>query len=366
MQVFASMREFDHEEVGFISQPESGLRAIIAIYSTVLGPALGGTRMWPYESEDAALQDVLRLSRGLSYKAAVAGLNLGGGQAVIMGDPKTDKNEKLFRAFGRFIKGLGGRYIAAEDVGTTVRDMEWVRMETDYVTGIDVALGGSGDPSPVCAMGTHYGMKAAARYVWGTDSIAGKKVAVQGLGRVGQSLVKLLCEEGAGVVATDIDETAVKKSVEQFKIKTVSPNDIYRVDADIFAPCALGAVVNNETIPQFKFRIIAGAANNQLADEEKHGEVLRQRGIIYAPDYVINCGGLIHVANEYEGYPREKASSQAKDIYDTLLTIFDTAEKENIPTHKASNRLAEKRIKDMEETKRIYTRRDMFPRRRGF
>jgi leucine dehydrogenase len=301
----------------------------------------------------------------MSYKAAAAGLNLGGGQTVIIGNPKTDKNEKLFRAFGRFVQSLGGRYITAEDVGTSIRDMEWVRMETDYVTGIDVALGGSGDPSPVTAMGTFYGIRAAAKYVWGNDSIAGKKVAVQGLGRVGQFLVKHLCEEGAEVIATDMDEKTVRKVVDQYKIKAVGLSEIYSVDADIFAPCALGAIVNDDTIPQFKFKIIAGSANNQLADEEKHGEVVRQKGILYAPDYVINAGGLINVANEYEGYPREKALSQAKDIYDILLNIFEIAEKENIPTHKASNRLAEKRIKDMEETKRIYARRDRFPRRRG-
>lgn len=352
------MGEFDHEQVVFVNQPESGLKGIIAIHSTVLGPALGGTRMWPYESEDAALEDVLRLSRGMSYKAAAAGLNLGGGKAVIIGNSKTDKNEKLFRVFGRFIQGLGGRYITAEDVGTTIRDMEWVRMETGYVTGIGEALGGSGDPSPVTALGTFYGMKAAAKQIWGSDSLTGKKIAIQGLGHVGYYLVKHLHEEGAELFCTDIDKNSVKRVVDEFNTEAVDTEEIYSIDADIFAPCALGAIVNDETIPQFKFKIIAGSANNQLADEEKHGEVLRQKGILYAPDYVTNSGGLISVANELEGYRQEKALSQAKDIYDILLEIFEVAEKENIPTHKASNRLAEKRIKDMQETKRIYTSRN--------
>lgn len=365
MQVFSSMGDRGHEEVVFVSHPESGLRGIIAIHNTVLGPALGGTRMWPYETEDAALNDVLRLSRGMTYKAAAAGLNLGGGKAVIIGDPKTDKNEKLFRAFGRFIQGLGGRYITAEDVGTSVRDMEWVRIETDFVTGIDEALGGSGDPSPVTAMGVFYGIKAAAKKFWGNESLAGKKVAVQGLGHVGYYLVRHVVEEGAEAIVTDIDKNSVKQVVDEFNAKAVEPDEIYEADADIFAPCALGAVVNDETLPKFRFSIIAGAANNQLADEEKHGAALREKGILYAPDYVINAGGLINVANELEGYHRERSLNQAKSIYDILLDIFDIAEKENIPTHKASNRLAEKRIQEIGATKRIHTQRTRIARDRA-
>ncbi len=365
MDLFPIMNHHGHEEVIYLNHPESGLKGIIAIHDTTLGPALGGTRMWAYETEEAALNDVLRLSRGMTYKAAAAGLNLGGGKAVIIGDPKTGKNEKLFRAFGRFIQGLGGRYITAEDVGTSVRDMEWVRMETDYVTGIDEALGGSGDPSPVTALGTFYGIKAAAKKYWGRDTLSGKKVAVQGLGHVGYYLVSHLCKEGAEVTVTDIDQNAVRKVVDEFRVKAVEPSEIYSVDADIFSPCALGAIVNDETLPMFKFKVIAGAANNQLADEEKHGETLRKKGILYAPDYVINAGGLINVANELEGYDRERALAQAKGIYAILLEVFEIAEKERVPTYKASNRLAEKRIREIVETRRIHARRTVLARNRA-
>lgn len=364
MKIFASMEERNHEQVIFINHPESGLKGIIAIHSTILGPALGGTRMWPYENEEAALKDVLRLSRGMTYKAAAAGLNLGGGKAVIIGNPKTDKNEKLFRAFGRFIHGLSGRYITAEDVGTSVKDMEWVRMETDFVTGIDEALGGSGDPSPVTAAGTYHGIKAAARKMWGSDSLAGKTLAVQGLGHVGYHLVTHLHKEGAKLIVADIDETATRRVVDEFGARAVETDEIYGVDADIFSPCALGAVVNDDTVPKFKFKIIAGAANNQLAIEEKHGKALRDRGILYAPDYVINSGGLINVANELEGYHRERALRQAMGIYDILLEVFDIAEKENISTHTASNHLAEKRLQDMVEVRRIHTQRTIIHRDR--
>jgi len=364
MNVFTSMEERNHEQVIFINHPESGLKGIIAIHSTDLGPALGGTRMWKYENEEAALKDVLRLSRGMTYKAAAAGLNLGGGKAVIIGNPKTDKKEKLFRAFGRFIQGLSGRYITAEDVGTSVKDMEWLRMETDFVTGIDEALGGSGDPSPVTATGTYYGIKAAAKKVWGSDSLAGKTVAVQGLGHVGYHLIKHLHKEGANPIVADIDKTAVKRVIDEFGVKAVDTDEIYGVDADIFSPCALGAVVNDQTIPKFRFKIIAGAASNQLAIEEKHGKALRDRGILYAPDYVINAGGLINVANELEGYHRERALNQAIGIYDILLQVFDIAEKENISTHLASNHLAEERLQAMAEVKRIHTQRTIIHRDR--
>ena len=364
MRVFASMEERNHEQVIFINHPESGLKGIIAIHSTILGPALGGTRMWQYENEEAALQDVLRLSRGMTYKASAAGLNLGGGKAVIIGNPKTDKTEKLFRAFGRFIHGLSGRYITAEDVGTSVKDMEWVRMETDFVTGIDEALGGSGDPSPVTAIGTYYGIKATAKKVWGSDSLAGKTVAVQGLGHVGYHLINHLQKEGANLIVADIDEAATKRVVDEFGVKAIGADEIYGVEADIFAPCALGAVVNDETIPKFRFKIIAGAANNQLAVEDKHGKALRDRGILYAPDYVINSGGLINVANELEGYHRQRALNQAMGIYDILLQVFDIAEKENISTHAASNHLAEKRLQDVAAVRRIHTQRTVIHRDR--
>lgn len=355
MAIFEQLIEREHEEVVFCSDPTAGLKAIIAIHNTTLGPALGGTRMWNYDTEEEALHDVLRLSRGMTYKAAAAGLNLGGGKAVIIGDPKTMQTEELFRSFGQFVDGLGGRYITAEDVGTSVRVMEWVRMETDFVTGIDEVLGGSGDPSPMTALGVFHGIRACARHRWDSEDLSGKRVAIQGLGHVGYYLAQDLKEAGAELIVTDIDEAKVKKVVEDFEAKGVGHDDIYDVEADIFAPCALGGVVNDDTLRQFKFEIIAGAANNQLEEEEKHGQALRKRNILYAPDYVINAGGLINVANEIEGYHRERALKQVGQIYDALLSIFREADEQDIPTYQASNRLAEKRIKRMGHLKQIYT-----------
>jgi len=355
MGIFDLLERREHEQVVFCSEPTVGLRAIIAIHNTTLGPALGGTRMWPYETEEAALTDVLRLSRGMTYKAAAAGLNLGGGKAVIIGDPKQMKNEALFRSFGRFVDGLGGRYITAEDVGTSVRDMEWVRMETDNVTGIDEALGGSGDPSPVTALGVFYGIKACAKYRWGSEDLGGKTVAVQGLGHVGYYLVKDLTEAGAKVIVTDIDSERVNRVVNEFNATAVDQEKIYDVDAEIFAPCALGGIVNDDTIPRFHFEIIAGGANNQLGHEENHGKILREKGILYAPDYVINSGGLINVANEIEGYHRERALKQATGIYDILLEVFNIADDQGIPTYQASNHLAEQRISKISRLRDVYT-----------
>jgi leucine dehydrogenase len=348
------MSQHSHEQVVFCNDLNSGLRAIIAIHDTTLGPSLGGTRMWPYKSEEEALADVLRLSRGMTYKAAAAGLNLGGGKAVIIGDPQKDKNEMLFRAFGRFVEGLNGRYITAEDVGTAVHDMEWVRMETNWVTGISEALGGSGDPSPVTARGVYHGMKACTEQVFKTSSLKGLKVAIQGLGHVGYYLAEFLHKEKAQLVVTDIHEDRVKKVTEDFGATPVHPDEIYSVSAGIFAPCALGAIINDDTIPQFKFKIIAGGANNQLADESKHGKVLKDKGILYAPDYVINAGGLINVANEIEGYNREKALKQAEGIYHILKEVLHLAQTENLPTAEASNRLAERRIEAVARLKRMH------------
>lgn len=357
MVIFDRLDKRDHEQVVFCSDKSTGLRAIIAIHDTTLGPALGGTRMWNYDSEEAALKDVLRLSRGMTYKAAAAGLNLGGGKAVIIGDPKTMKNEYLFRSFGRFVEGLGGRYITAEDVGTSVRDMEWVRMETDHVTGIGEALGGSGDPSPVTALGVFSGIKACAKYRWDSEKLNGITVAIQGLGHVGYYLAKDLHEAGAKLIVTDIDDGCVKRVVEEFDATAVDGDEIYSVDAEIFAPCALGGIVNDDAIDQFKFQIIAGAANNQLGQEEKHGQALREKNILYAPDYVINAGGLINVANEIEGYHRERALKQATSIYDILLEVFEISDEQGIPTYQASNHLAERRINNLRHTKDIYTAR---------
>jgi len=291
MELFKYMEMYDYEQTVVCQDKESGLKAIIAIHDTTLGPALGGTRMWTYESEEAAFEDALRLAKGMTYKNAAAGLNLGGGKTVIIGDPRKDKNEAMFRAFGRFIQGLNGRYITAEDVGTTVADMDLVYSETDYVTGISPAFGSSGNPSPVTAYGVYVGMKAAAKEAFGDDSLEGKTVAVQGVGNVSYELCRHLHEEGAKLIVTDINQEAVQKAVEAFGAKAVDINDIYSVDCDIFSPCALGAIINDETIPQLKAKVIAGAANNQLKDPI-HGDIIYEKGIVYAPDYVINSGGV--------------------------------------------------------------------------
>jgi leucine dehydrogenase len=365
MSIFDEITKRGHEQVVFFSNKEANLRAIIAIHDTTLGPALGGTRMWMYASENDALIDVLRLSRGMTYKAAVSGLNLGGGKAVIIGDPHKDKDESMFRAFGRFVDGLAGRYITAEDVGTTVEDMEYVRMETKYVTGIDKALGGSGDPSPFTAYGVYVGMKACMKELTGSDSLVGKKVAVQGAGHVAKYLCERLAKEGAKIFVSDIYEDKVKAVAAESKAEIVHPDKIYDVDADVFCPCALGAVVNDETLPRMKFKIIAGGANNVLADENKHGKILLDRGIIYAPDYAINAGGLINVAAELGGYHPERAMKQAGLIYDTIRKIIEIAKKEHIPTHEASNKLAEERIKSIGTIRQKYTGKSEFAGRLG-
>ncbi len=351
--MFAELELYGHEQVVFCSDPEVGLKAIIAIHDTTLGPALGGTRMWNYPSDADAITDVLRLSRGMTYKAAVAGLNLGGGKAVIIGDPSTQKNEMLFRSYGRYIETLRGRYITAEDVGTTVRDMEWIQMETSYVTGV-AGEHGSGDPSPYTALGVFVGIKAAAQFAYGSDSLAGKRIAVQGAGNVARNLVAQLVKDGARVVVTDIFEEKALQICSQYGAEYVPPNKIYTIDCDIFSPNALGAILNDTTIPQLRCSIVAGAANNQLADEERHALMLSQRGILYAPDYVINAGGLISVTSEIEHWSREQVSRKVENIYDTLLRIFRIAQREGILTNEASNRIAEERIAQVRHIHRTY------------
>lgn len=365
MNIFDEMNRRGHEQVVFCSEPKAGLNAIIAVHNTSLGPSLGGVRMWTYASTDEALRDVLRLSRGMTYKAAIAGLNLGGGKAVIIGDPNKDKTEALFRTYGRFVEGLGGRYITAEDVGTTVREMEWVRLETKYVTGTSRALGGSGDPSPVTALGVFVGMKACAHEVYGSDSLKGKTVIVQGAGNVASYLCSHLKKDGAKIVVTDIFEAKAKKLARTVKATYVKPEKIYSIRGDIFAPCALGGILNNDTIPQLKVRIVAGGANNQLLDEKTHMQMLMERGILYAPDYAINAGGLMNVANELEGYSAEKALKQAEGIYDIVRAIFARAKAENIPTLVAANRLAEARVESVSRIKQIYAGKSEFAGRFG-
>jgi leucine dehydrogenase len=344
MNIFDFMGSHGHEQVVLCSEPSVGYRGIIAIHNTTLGPALGGTRFWNYATEEEAIVDALRLAKGMTYKAAVTGLNLGGGKSVIIGDPRIKQGrEMIFRAHGRFVDSLKGRYITAEDVGTSVEDMDFVQMETKFVAGLQ---GGSGDPSPITAHGTYYGIKAAAKAKYGSDSLKDMTIAVQGVGHVGYYLCQYLSEEGAKLIVTDIDEERVRTVVTQFGGKAVAPNDIYSVDAPVFAPCALGAIVNDKTLPNMKFEIIAGAANNQLA-EERHGDELEKRGVLYAPDYVINAGGLINVYGEINGWSADRAKRKAGEIYDTLLQLFDLSKKEGLPTYKAADRLAERRIEQV-------------------
>jgi leucine dehydrogenase len=350
----AAMSELGHEQLVFCRDPASGLRAIIGIHNTVLGPALGGTRMWPYESEDEAINDVLRLSRGMTYKAAAAGLNLGGGKTVIIGDPKKDKSEALFRALGRFVESLKGRYITAEDVGTSVDDMEYAFMETKHVTGITVAHGGSGDPSPVTAYGVFRGIEASVKTKFGREELSGLGVAVQGAGNVGYYLIKQLHEAGANVTTCDIDAERVQRVVDEFGVAVVGPEQIYDVDAEVFAPCALGAILNDETIPRLKAKVISGGANNQLADADVHGPALEEAGILYAPDYVVNAGGLINVFCELEGYVRERAMRRASGIYENTMRVFEIANEHGIPTYQAADRMAEERIAKIGEVRRTW------------
>ena len=338
--VFAAMETLGHEQLLLSHDPSCGYFGIIAIHDTTLGPALGGTRFWEYGSTDEAITDALRLARGMTYKSAVAGINLGGGKSVIIGDNKRADREALFRAHGRFIETLGGRYITAEDIGTSPADMEYIKLETDHVAGL---LGLSGDPSPVTGYGVYVGMKAAARERWGSDSLAGKMVAVQGAGKVAYYLMQHLHAEGAKIIATDIDAEKVRRAVQEFGAAAVSPDAIYDQAADIFSPNALGATINDETLPRLKVLIIAGGANNQLA-EDRHGDELDKRKVLYAPDYVINGGGVINVYGELHRWPVERAKKKAGEIYETLLRIFEIARRERIPTYRAADRLAEQRI----------------------
>lgn len=343
MEIFKYLEKYDYEQLVFCQDNQSGLKAIIAIHDTTLGPALGGTRMWTYASEEAAIEDALRLARGMTYKNAAAGLNLGGGKTVIIGDPRKDKSEALFRAFGRYVQGLNGRYITAEDVGTTVADMDLIHEETDFVTGISPAFGSSGNPSPVTAYGVYRGMKAAAKEAFGTDSLEGRVVAVQGVGNVAYTLCEYLHKEGAQLIVTDINKEAVNRAVEAFGARAVDPDDIYGVQCDIYAPCALGATINDDTIPQLKAKVIAGSANNQLKDT-RHGDTIHEMGIVYAPDYVINAGGVINVADELYGYNQERAMKKVEQLYTTIEKVIEISKRDGIPTYVAADRMAEERI----------------------
>lgn len=346
--VIAAMSQYNHEQLLFCNDNATGLKAIIAVHNTVLGPALGGTRMWMYNNELEALNDVLRLSRGMTYKNSISGLNLGGGKAVIIGDARSMKSEALFRRFGKFVNSLAGKYITAEDVGITPQDMTWVNMETDHVAGLP---GKSGDPSPVTAFGTYMGMKACAKKQFGTDSLAGKKVAVQGVGHVGEYLVQHLVKENAEVYISDIHNETLERVSKKYGAKVVGLEEIYDVNMDIYAPCALGATVNDDTLSRLKCSIIAGAANNQLANEKLHGQAVLDKGIVYAPDFALNAGGVINCYAEVTENTADWAMQKAEDIYGTIERIITRSADENTPSYAIANKMAEERIESIGNVK---------------
>ncbi|MGB0165591.1 MAG: Glu/Leu/Phe/Val family dehydrogenase [Luteibaculum sp.] len=353
--VLSQLSALNHEEILFCNDKATGLKAIIAVHNTVLGPALGGTRMWNYATEMEAITDVLRLSRGMTYKSAISGLNLGGGKAVIIGDSRKDKSEAMFRRFGRFVNDLGGKYITAEDVGINTRDIEYIAMETEFVSGKPPHLGGGGDPSPVTAYGVYMGMKAAAKRAYGSDSLEGKTILVQGCGNVGRYLIDFIAKENAVIKISDIHDDSLKMVTDKHpKAQVIPVAEVYKTEMDIYAPCALGATVNDETLKSLTCQIIAGAANNQLANENKHGNILLDRGIFYAPDFLINAGGIINCYSEVIGYNKEMVQEQAENIYNTTLAIFEKSEQEQIPTYLAANKLAEARIASMGKVKMSY------------
>lgn len=351
--IFNQLDAFGHKKVVYCSDPDTGLRAIIAIHNTTLGPAFGSTRMWAYKTEADALNDVLRLSKSMTYKCAIAGLNMGGGYSVIIGDSHKDKNEAMMRKFGRFIKNLNGEFITSEDVGTTPRDMEYIRMETQHVTGIPESLGGSGDPAPVAAKGVYMGIKACVKEQFGTDSLTGKAVIVQGIGHVGENLVKLLRDENAKVYISDINDERTRQVSKKYGAEAVSNNSIFDIDADIYSPCALGATINTETIAKIKCGIIAGSANNQLQDEHIHGKMLLEKGILFAPDYV-NAGGIINCYSELMGFSKKRTLQLTENIYEATRNVLKLSKLENISTTDAANKIAEKRIADIKKVKSTY------------
>lgn len=342
--VFGQVSFDDHEQIVFCNDKDTGLKAIIGIHNTVLGPALGGTRMWNYSNEWEALNDVLRLSRGMTFKSAITGLNLGGGKAVIIGDAKTQKTPELMRRFGEFVHSLSGKYITAEDVGMATEDMDTVREVTPYVTGISESKGGAGNPSPITAYGVFMGMKAAAKFKYGSDVLEDKSVYVQGIGHVGEGLVEHLVNEGAKVTIADINQERLEEIRSMYGVTIYDGNDIYSEPMDIYAPCALGATINEDTVYRIQADIVAGAANNQLAEENKHGRILQERGIVYAPDFLINAGGIINVYAELENYDRQEIMRKTENIYNTTLEILDNAKVNNLTTHAAALNIARERI----------------------
>ena len=352
MVVFDDVAKEGHEQIVYGYDKVSGLKAIIAIHSTALGPALGGTRFFPYENEDDALEDVLRLSKGMTHKAAAAGLDLGGGKAVIIGDPRKHKSERLFRAYGRIVDSLRGRYVTAEDVGTSTQDMDLIRRETRWALGSSVANGGSGDPSPVTARGLYAATRAVAHKLWGSTDIAGRRFAVQGVGKVGAAYVQLLVENRADVVVSDAFQPAIDAAVANYGVKAVASDEIHRIDCDIFSPCALGAGLNEQTIPELRCTAVVGSANNQLATDADANR-LRDHDILYAPDFVVNAGGLINVYDELQGYSKTRALHLVDSIYDATLNILETADEHNLTPNEAAIKVAEDRIRDIGDLRRF-------------
>lgn len=343
MDIIKTMEKFDHEQIIFSRDNKTGLKVIVAIHNTNLGPALGGTRMWPYKSEQEAIIDALRLSEGMTYKNAGAGVDYGGGKAVIIGDPKKDKTQEMFLAFGRIIERLNGRFITASDVGTNMNDLSVIHEETNYVTGYS-KTGSSGNSSPITAFGVYKGMKAAAKHTFGNESLKGKTIAVQGVGGVAYALCELLAKEGANLVVTDVNRDAVDAAVKDFGAKAVEPDEIYSVDCDVFSPCALGGIINDETLPQFKAKIIAGSANNQLK-EEKHGDALYEKGILHAPDFIISAGGVLNAVDGLKGeYNKQRALKSVENIYNNLMKVFKIAKDSKVSTSIAAERMVTEQI----------------------
>lgn len=354
--IFESMAEHNYEQIVHFFDAETGLKGITVIHNTTLGPALGGTRIWNYASEEDALKDCMRLARGMTYKAAAAGLNLGGGKTVLIGDVNKLRSEAYFRGLGRFVQSLNGRYITAEDVNTSTKDMNYVHMETDYVVGLE---GKSGNPSPMTALGSFYGIKSALKWKYGCDDIAKYTYAVQGAGQTGYYLIKYLLEAGAKkIYFTEINERHIKRMAEEHpEVEFVEPDQIYALAVDVFAPCALGGILNDQTIPLIKAPIIAGTANNVLLEEGKHGEMLKEKGIVYAPDFVINAGGVINVYHELLGYSKERVIADIKLIYDRLIAIYKISQEENITTQQAAKVFAQNRIDGVAKLHTTYIKR---------
>ncbi|MGL1886511.1 MAG: leucine dehydrogenase [Reichenbachiella sp.] len=348
VSLFTDIEEMNHEQVVLCHDKETGLKAIIAIHSTVLGPSMGGTRMWHYATDQEAYTDALRLSRGMTLKNAIAGLNIGGGKAVIIGDAAQLKNEALMRRFGKFVHSLGGRYYTAQDVNMTTRDIEYIRMETPYVTGLPDFMGGAGDPSPYTAYGVYMGMKAAAQKAYGSESLENKKILVQGTGNVGSNLINYLSKENANIFVSDIYEDKIKRVTDQHMVEVVALTDVFKTDIDIYAPCAMGGTLNDQTIASLNCDIIAGAANNQLLHEINHGRALVDKGILYAPDFLINGGGITNVYYEYAGnHSVQRVMNQTELIYDTTLKVFEKSQQSQSTPHEAAIKIAEQRIKSI-------------------